>query len=224
MNELNQQVYQFFKILAKEYPQIQSILLYGSRARGDFGDKSDFDIAIIGEIDFSIELEILDKVDEWNFAYKVELVFFNKVSNQQFKENILKDGMVIVNKFQQKKENYAKALTRLQAALTTDLTDDIVIDATIQRFEFSVELAWKTLRAYLLEEGISKEEITSPKSVVRAGFQNNIIDNPDVWFAMLEARNITSHVYDLEEAQRIVDDIKNNFYSALEQLLKSVEK
>lgn len=220
----NEKLFSFFTEISKKNPQIQQVLLFGSRARGDFQEKSDFDVAIFGQIDFSTEMKILNEVEEWNFVYKVDLVFFDKLSNQTFKENILKDGKIIVNKFYQKLENYKKALARLGEVLKKDLADDIVIDATIQRFEFTMELAWKTLRAFLLEEGIAREEISSPKAVVRAAFAANVIENGDVWFAMLEARNITSHVYEMQEAEKIVTDIKEKYFAELERLLRILEE
>lgn len=48
MKPLNAQVFTFFTEMGYQHPQIQSIILFGSRARGDFSEKSDFDIAIFG--------------------------------------------------------------------------------------------------------------------------------------------------------------------------------
>lgn len=45
---------------------------------------------------------------------------------------------------------------------------DSIRDGVIQRFEFCVELAWKTLREYLLDQGYT--EINSPKSVMKQAF------------------------------------------------------
>lgn len=218
MKPLNAQVFTFFTEMGYQHPQIQSIILFGSRARGDFSEKSDFDIAIFGELDSKTAFEITDAVEEWNFPYKIDLVFFNKIKNEAFKQNILKEGEIIMNKFQQKLANYQKALNRLEAVLQTDLTDDIVMDATIQRFEFTMELAWKTMRAYLLEEGISKDEIYSPKATVRTAFQQNLISDAAPWFNMLEDRNITSHVYDMAQAEVIVERISKDYFKALTAL------
>ena len=65
-------------------------------------------------------------------------------------------------------------------------------DACIQRFEFCVELSWKTsVRALGLE-------IKSPNTAIRDMARNNLIDNTQIWFDFLVARNKTSHTYDEE--------------------------
>jgi len=70
-------------------------------------------------------------------------------------------------------------------------------DACIQRFEFCVELSWKTAVKAL---GI---EIKSPNIAIRDMARNNIIDNPDFWFELLIAGNKTSHTYDEDIAQEV---------------------
>jgi len=47
-------------------------------------------------------------------------------------------------------------------------------DSIIQRFEFTLELAWKTLRKYLESEGI--QDINSPKQTIRAAFASKVIE------------------------------------------------
>ncbi|GAB2025308.1 hypothetical protein OfM1_13790 [Lactovum odontotermitis] len=214
----------FFVSLSRQIPHISRIVLFGSRARGDFNEKSDFDIAIYGGLNFQDKLLIRDKIEEWHFVYKVDLVFMNELTDDEMRSNIEKDGIVIVNKVQQKTANYANALKRLNEALSVEPADDIVLDAIIQRFEFTVELAWKTMRAVLLDEGVAQDELMSPKQVVRSAFQADLISAGEVWFAMLEARNITSHVYDLAQAEKIVDEIRATFITELEKLEKKLEK
>ena len=63
----------------------------------------------------------------------------------------------------------------------------------IQRFEFCTELAWKTLREYLLDQGYT--EINSPRATLKQAFAEGIITD-EAWLTMLADRNMTSHVYD----------------------------
>lgn len=213
----------FFVTLSKQFPRISKIVLFGSRARGDFNEKSDFDIAVYGGLDFQDKLKIRDKIEEWPFVYKIDLTFMDELTDSGMLSNIEKDGIVIVSKAQQKITNYSNALKRMKEALAVESADDIVLDAIIQRFEFTVELAWKTMRAVLLDEGVAQEELMSPKQVIRAAFQADLISEGDAWFAMLEARNITSHVYDLAEAEKIVEEIRARFEIELENLEKKLE-
>ena len=73
-------------------------------------------------------------------------------------------------------------------------------DSSIQRFEFTFELFWKSLKAYAEESGL---EAFSPRDSIRIAFQLGVIqDNPE-WFRMLEDRNRTSHTYNEATADSI---------------------
>ncbi len=91
---------------------------------------------------------------------------------------------------------YSKVLKSLAEALALPKSD-IVRDATIQRFEFCVELAWKTARKSM------GSATTAPKQVIREMAQNGYIDDVDAWFEFLEGRNLSSHTYDEELAEKV---------------------
>lgn len=98
------------------------------------------------------------------------------------------------------------ALDRLEEAL--DMTPDkhgIVFDATIQRFEFTFELFWKTLKRFLLKEGI---EVKTPRETLQMAYQLKWIHHEKKWLNMLNDRNETSHIYDEAMAKRIYKNIK----------------
>ena len=73
-------------------------------------------------------------------------------------------------------------------------------DATIQRFEFTFELAWKTIQEYIRDQGL---DCKSPKNCVREGARLELIGNPETWFEYLKARNLIAHTYDEKLANRI---------------------
>ena len=93
-------------------------------------------------------------------------------------------------------EEYSKALRSLEEALALPV-NDIVRDASIQRFEFCVELAWKTARKVM---GTST---SAPKQVIREMAQNRIIDDVELWFEALEGINLSSHTYDEVLAEKV---------------------
>ena len=74
-------------------------------------------------------------------------------------------------------------------------------DGAIQRFEFCAELAWKTMREYLLDQGYT--EINSPKAVIRQAYAHGMIADADGWVKLQTDRNLTSHVYDEAAAEAI---------------------
>ncbi len=89
-------------------------------------------------------------------------------------------------------------------------------DACIQRFEFCVELSWKTAVKAL---GL---EIKSPNIAIRDMARNNLIDNTDLWFDLLVARNKTSHTYDEDVAVEVYTMTQKSIVH-FESLCKKIE-
>ena len=103
-------------------------------------------------------------------------------------------------------EKFKKALLSLEAIYLKPMQDDRSNgDATIQRFEFTFELAWKFLKDYFLERDL---ELHYPKEVIQEAFNVNLIDDEVLWIKMLKDRNMTSHTYDEKLADEIYKRIK----------------
>ena len=100
-------------------------------------------------------------------------------------------------------ENFAKALSQLEKALD-EPESSIVRDATIQRFEFTYELCWKTLKGFL--ENIHGIRAISPRQVFKEAFALDLIDNENVFLEMIESRNVLSHTYNEDQAQGIYEN------------------
>ncbi|NOU09437.1 MAG: nucleotidyltransferase [Nitrospira sp.] len=91
------------------------------------------------------------------------------------------------------------ALSRLDFALAQPV-NEFVRDSAIQRFEFTFELFWKSLKAYAEESGL---EAFSPRDSLRVAFHLGVIQEDAEWFRMLEDRNLTSHTYNEATAETI---------------------
>ncbi len=87
-------------------------------------------------------------------------------------------------------------------------TDLLLRDGVIQRFEYTIELYWETLKKILAYE---KQTTTAPRDVLEKAFQYSLIDDEKAWLAMLDDRNNTSHTYEEEAANRIFQNIKKHF-------------
>lgn len=105
-------------------------------------------------------------------------------------------------------ENLGKALGRLEEALQADGSDSMIRDATIQRFEFCIELYWKTFKRLLEQEGIL---VTTPREALQQAYRVRWIHNEAAWLQMLKDRNQTSHVYDEATALMIYNHIRSHF-------------
>lgn len=121
----------------------------------------------------------------------------------------------------QKIENYCKAVDRLNEAipeLARQPDSTIIRDGIIQRFEFTFELAWKSLREYMEDQGADMNGIVFSKQVFKAAYAAQIINDAQVWLDMLDSRNITSHVYDDKQASEVVADICGRYIGPLTAL------
>ena len=85
-----------------------------------------------------------------------------------------------------------KALSRLDESLSFDLSQPLVVDACIQRFEFCIELTWKTLKKSLAIEGI---EANTPRECIQQAYSIHWINDESAWLSMLKDRNLTSRTY-----------------------------
>ena len=94
----------------------------------------------------------------------------------------------------------------------------VIRDGVIQRFEFTFELAWKSLREYMEDQGADMSGIVFSKQVFKATYAAQIISDQQVWLDMLASRNITSHVYDDAQAAQVVADISNRYIGPLTDL------
>lgn len=108
-------------------------------------------------------------------------------------------------KLQDSLGNLEKALTKLEAALLIPKDRELVVEGTIQRFEYVIELMWKTLKRALEFEGVHPK---TPRESVKEAFKIGWLDDEDEWHDMLDSRNTTSHNYlDEEMAEDNYDDI-----------------
>ena len=82
------------KVLYYLFPEIDEIVIFGSRARGDYNKVSDIDIAIKGDVD-KIMYKIRDYFEESSIIYTVDVVNYISISNQNFKENIDNEGIIV---------------------------------------------------------------------------------------------------------------------------------
>ena len=120
----------------------------------------------------------------------------------------------------QKIENYCKAVDRLNEAmpaLAQNPDSTIIRDGVIQRFEFTFELAWKSLKEYMEDQGVMMT-IVSPRSVLKEAYSMGIINGPELWNEAVDSRNLMSHIYDESTAVAIADRVSKEFIIPLTAL------
>ena len=114
-----------------------------------------------------------------------------------------------------------KALLALSTMINEPMHENRMnVDATIQRFEFSIELFWKLLQKILATKG---EELVYPRDILRAAYKGKLVLNEQVWLSMAKDRNLTSHTYNEELADEIYRNIKN-YFPVMQQTFSALKK
>ena len=113
-------------------------------------------------------------------------------------------------------QEFNKAVARLEHALA-QVKDEFVRDSVIQRFEFCVELSWKTARKIM---GTSS---TAPKDIIREMAQAQKIQNVELWLKSIDMRNLSSHTYKEDLAETVYDFAKH-FLPELRKLVEVLNR
>ena len=118
--------------------------------------------------------------------------------------------------------NYKRAFSLLREAIETASErplNQLEKEGVIQRFEYSLELAWKTMKDYLESENVVFDQAT-PRNTIRKAFETGLIKDGQAWMDALDARNKMSHVYDFKEFEAVIADIQRQYLSLMGELLE----
>ena len=121
-----------------------------------------------------------------------------------------------MQRFIQRKTEFSNAYERLKEALNEE-ESEIVIDGALHRFEFTFELAWKSLKAYLEYMGLT-EKTGSPREIIQQAFKQGIIEDGESWINMMLSRNTLSHLYDEKASRDVFTRIKKEYIKLFENL------
>ena len=126
-------------------------------------------------------------------------------------------------RWQQRHRNFNRALTLLREFVEHEQGQDIlshapiVKEGIIHRFQFTFELAWKTLKDKMEYDGIKLDKI-APKLIFKQAFQSKYINDVEIWLRMADDRNRMSHTYNYEAFDQVLANIRNEYFSRLDAL------
>ena len=116
--------------------------------------------------------------------------------------------------------NFAKALAQLEEAaahLRSMGLSELEQAGLIQRFEYTWELGWKSMRDFLIEAGTTIP-VPVAANVIRAAHEVGLVEDGDGWIAARKARNQMAHEYSRDDAAAIVRDIDQRYLPLLKDL------
>lgn len=123
-------------------------------------------------------------------------------------------------------KNAVNRLGEVIIRYNNDVTDNVVRDSLIQRFEFTYSIALKTIKKYLIERAFVIEDVNemSFNEMVRTANQLNLLNsNLETWSEYRKMRNLSSHTYDEEIALKVVGVIPE-FYDEVLYLVDKLKK
>jgi nucleotidyltransferase substrate binding protein (TIGR01987 family) len=126
-------------------------------------------------------------------------------------------------RWKQRFQNFEQAISNLVEAVNKKNLSDLEKAGVIKFYEFTFELAWKTVKDYLEEKDVT---VKFPRDTIKEGFLYEIINDGDIWLDMLEKRNLMSHTYSKANAELayslIVDEYFKELYDVYIKLKKEI--
>ena len=132
-------------------------------------------------------------------------------------------------KFKRTFDRFEKAFVKFKEIIKSkDLFDflnqELIVEVTTKRFEYTFESMCQALREYLRREGIDSP---TPLRGFKESFKSGLISEGQeaVFLEMLEKRNQIVHVYDLKQAENIYNFLKSEkVFSAIEELYSNLKR
>lgn len=116
----------------------------------------------------------------------------------------------------QRFSNLQKAFQQLQTGLAIELPSNVEVQGVIKSFEFTFELAWKTLKDYLEAQGVLCQ---FPRETLKQSFHYGILQDSEIWLEMLGKRNLLAHTYDEQLALEAYRLISKEYFGHIQNLL-----
>ena len=128
-------------------------------------------------------------------------------------------------RWQYRFRNFSRAYSLLCEALEGEIQDlnDLEKEGVIQRFEYTFELSWNTLKDRLEHDGVIMDSVT-PRNVIRTAAATGWIADGQTWINMLEDRISTSHRYDIELLESVLSNIQNKYLPILDELQQRLSR
>lgn len=118
-------------------------------------------------------------------------------------------------RWKQRFNNLDKAFGQLADAVSQKELSSLEKAGLIQVYSFTFELAWKTLKDFLEEQGVT---VKFPREIIRMAFKYELIDDGDIWMDMLDKRNLMAHTYDEADAETAVNLIVGSYAAAIKKV------
>ena len=119
--------------------------------------------------------------------------------------------------------NFSKTLKQLDKFIEkVESLNELEEQGLIQSFEYNFELAWNLVKDYYEFQG--ETAIQGSRDAFRMAFRRGLIEDGEGWMNMIESRTKTTHTYNKEMADEIVDAILNQYYGLFKKLHHTMDE
>lgn len=109
-----------------------------------------------------------------------------------------------------------KAASLMNEGLKISSPSRIEQAGLIQAFEMSFELSWKLLKDFLVSEGF---DVATPRAAIKQAYQNEIIQDGELWLVALSDRNLTTQIHEGSTADFVVGSINSKYAVMINELI-----
>ncbi|MGA2545255.1 MAG: nucleotidyltransferase substrate binding protein [Rectinemataceae bacterium] len=124
-------------------------------------------------------------------------------------------------RWRQRFSNLLRAFALFDEGVKSENLNRLEKEGLIQRFEYTFELSWKTMKDYLEGRGIATDY---PRETIRESFARGLVEDGEVWMDMLERRNLLSHTYDEKSFETACGLVCGPFHSAIGSLVARLKR
>jgi len=86
------------RAIFSKYSELENVILFGSRAKGDYKNNSDIDIALKGNVSFTIRNKIFNDIEELYLPFYTDVIIYSQIDNQDLIHHIERVGVSIYDK------------------------------------------------------------------------------------------------------------------------------
>ncbi len=127
-------------------------------------------------------------------------------------------------RWEQRFSNFRKALATLAKGVQKSETglSELEKQGVIQGFEFTHELSWKVMQDFFKNQG--ETNIYGSKDATRMAYNRGLIANGEEWMNMIIDRNLSSHTYEEEISEQILNRIVHSYFDLFIGFQEKMEK
>ena len=129
-------------------------------------------------------------------------------------------------RWQYRFDNFKRAYFLLQEAADSNRDgelEQLAKEGMVQRFEYCMELAWKTVKDYLESQGVVFGQIT-PRAVLKDAIAAKLLTDGEGWMQALDARNKMSHTYNFRTFDAVIEDIQDRYLACFGELYETLSE